>query len=281
MSSFYNGKLPPKADKPREMKVLALNISRTGTDSVKAALEQLECNCVYHGFELMKSQHGRAWEELCDRKFGKNANKKPITREDFEPILRDFEGVAEMPVCAFWEELMDAYPDAKIVLVERDVDKWYPSFYTHVIEIMSSRMSVYVDWFRALGILPDSEVSFLKKLYLDYFQAKDWKEMESTSKRVYQWHYNSIAAKAEATNRPYLRMGLEQGWEPLCKFLNKPIPENPFPRINEGEITRKIGIEEATKNVKAGAWVLFSRAGTLSAAVAAVYYARQYYLRRL
>ena len=115
------------------MEILALGMSRAGTESVKQALEQLGHGPIYHGWELNKPQnrhHGLVWGDLTTRKY---ANKLPISRQDLDQVLGAYRGVTETPCIAFWEELMDAYPDAKILLVDRDLEEWYRSFETVVV----------------------------------------------------------------------------------------------------------------------------------------------------
>ena len=217
------------------MEVLALGMSRAGTESVKRALEELGYGRVYHGWELNGSQHGLIWGELTERKYG--PNKGPITREHLDRILGAYGGVTEMPCAAFWSELMDAYPEAKIVLVERDMEAWYRSFVTVVVPTVFSWQRDVMTLAMRLGLMPSSPNWFYSTLFKHYFRARNKREMELNARAVYREHYAVVAARAQAEGWPLLRMQLGDGWEPLCKFLGKPVPEKEFPNVNPGAKT--------------------------------------------
>lgn len=142
------------------MEVLALGISHSGTESVKRALELLGHGRVYHGFNLNKSTDGWTWSTLTERRYG-NASG-PIGQDEFDRILGDCGAVTDFPCYAFWSELMDAYPEAKVVLVERDnLDAWYRSFDQVIVEMAYCWQKRVLSLAMRLGLIPQSPNAFI------------------------------------------------------------------------------------------------------------------------
>jgi hypothetical protein len=229
------------------MEILALGMSRTGTESIKSALERLGYGPVYHSCALNPKKDRPLWEALIARKFPADkptATSSPltedltITREDFDQILGHVRAVTEMPCAAFWAELMTAYPDAKILLVERDIDQWYRSFVrTTLCLIFAWRKDVFAAAAR-VGLLPSSLAGMYSALFQGYFRAPTKFEMLTNLRAVYVEHNAAILKRAESEGRQILRMDISEGWAPLCRFLKKDVPEGvPFPVENTGDQT--------------------------------------------
>ncbi|KAI5360830.1 hypothetical protein Slin15195_G087460 [Septoria linicola] len=127
---------------------------------------------------------------------------------------------------------MNAYPEAKVVLVNRDFDAWFPSFAHSVV---TSGL-----WTPFTNIIPYFEplldyccLTYNRKLVLGYFNAKTPEEVLANAKGVYQRHYREIREHCASTGTPLLEMWIEEGWEPLAKFLGKDVPDEPFPFLND------------------------------------------------
>lgn len=107
----------PSVVRDRPMKVLALGLSRCGTESLKFALEDLGYKGVYHGFEVEGDQ-SMVWTRLWDAKVAGVRGK--IGVEDFDRLIGNYEAVTDAPGNMFAKELIEAYPDAKVrILFER------------------------------------------------------------------------------------------------------------------------------------------------------------------
>ncbi|KAK4499835.1 hypothetical protein PRZ48_008021 [Zasmidium cellare] len=219
------------------MQVLALGMSRSGTESIRSALEAMGYLRTYHGVrDLLAGNDGYVWAQLAERKYGKNP--QPITREHLDRILGDCAAVTDMPCCAFWPELMDAYPQAKILLVERDIEDWFRSFDKVILnEVFSWRRDV-IGFAIRVGLFPPNPNMFMNDLFLNYFHAKDTSDLARNARSVYVQHYDAIEARARLEGRPVLRMRLEDGFEPMCQFLDKQRPSGysngALPKGNEG-----------------------------------------------
>ena len=197
---------------------------------MQSALQILGYNDTAHGFDIISHPEiAGPWMEAVNAKFLDQG--KPYGRAEFDALLGNCAAVTDMPCASFWEELMAAYPDAKIVLVERDIEDWYKSFEATVISELFSRVAdVIVNYIEPLVGSQAGPLS--RKLIYGYFRAKTPDEVRQNAREVYQEHYRRIR---EATPKErLLNYRLGDGWAPLCKFLGKEVPkELPFPRINE------------------------------------------------
>ena len=141
------------------------------------------------------------------------------------------QAVCDLPTAAFIPELFEAYPDTKVVIVERPVEKWYESCKKTVQTVESSN------------------VAFLLKFLDPYLLGRFFPVMELMVTGLFGPLGQPPKQKKEAWCNKYLEIykearevipkdrllefKLEQGWEPLCKFLGNEIPATPFPHINE------------------------------------------------
>lgn len=103
----------PAVVRDRPMQVLALGLSRCGTESLKFALEDLGYKGVYHGFEV-KADQSMVWSRLWDAKVAGSGRK--IGVEAFEKLIGNYEAVTDAPCNMFGPELIQAYPNAKVGL---------------------------------------------------------------------------------------------------------------------------------------------------------------------
>lgn len=113
---------PPHKKRDRPMLVLALGLSRCGTESLKFALEELGYQGVYHGFETTGS-HAVGWCRLLDLKYSGKGSE--IKKEDFDQIIGDYEAVTDAPANMLAEEIMRAYPDAKVGVLSSKEIRWH------------------------------------------------------------------------------------------------------------------------------------------------------------
>jgi hypothetical protein len=197
---------------------------------------------------------------------------KAYGRAEFDAGLGEYAAVTDIPPCFLWEEMMRAYPEAKVVLVERDFDRWWKSFDETAVYALSNPGT------RALeaveGFLGTYVSTMSRKLVLGYFGISSIEELDKEKAReVWDRHYRDIRKACEATPGRLLNMRLEDGWEPLCKCLNKPVPATPFPRVNGVEVQRKLAGDYIKKKLAiAGVGFLKLGAPIIAVAVATWWY---------
>ncbi|KAL4862402.1 hypothetical protein BDV12DRAFT_178872 [Aspergillus spectabilis] len=217
------------AHRPKEMKVLVLGMSRTGTMSIYAALKQLSYNC-YHMSECCLDSANSSlvlWNRAIEAKYYGKGTK--FVGKDFDQMLWRYDAITDIPCILFVEELMDAYPDAQIVLNTRSRERWLPSMEHSFYTILSWR-----SW-KALELLDPAftrpYIPLLKSA-LSIWTGGDWKNRDRLI-AGFDNHYNHVRAMARARGREVLEFRVQDGWTPLAKFLGKDIPESPFPHVNE------------------------------------------------
>jgi hypothetical protein len=240
------------------MEVLSLGYSRTGTLSMQKALTILGYPNVYHFSSFYDNvQDCDMWMELLEAKF---EGKGTYGKEDFDKLLGHCGGLTDMPCILFAKELVEWYPDAKVVLVERNVESWLKSWSTFLDAAMSP----------ALPMLAKLEPTYLKRIVrvgvagtdILYGSAKTKAAAKARSKEEYMKHYALV--RSVTPKERLLEFNLADGWEPLCQFLGKPVPKGvPFPTENDSvrnqksfEELAKMGLKRIAKRAVVGAALL-------------------------
>ena len=226
------------------MEVLALGYSRTGTLSMRSALETLGYPNPYHFSSFYDNVRDcDIWLELIAAKF---EGKGEVTKRQFDGLLGHCGAVTDMPCHLFAAELIDFYPDAKVVLVEREIESWYRSWSAFLDNAFDpilpflARFDPY--WMRrivSVGIAGvDKQVG----------SAKGLKAAKARSKEEYRKHYALVRSLVPKDR--LLEFQLSDGWGPLCEFLGKPVPESPFPHVNDSASNGQSFKELATIGLK-------------------------------
>ena len=140
--------------------------------------------------------------------------------------------MTDSPAICFAEELIKCYPKAKVVLVERDVERWYSSFESMIQEIYNPIVHVL----RILDpqvLRPTATMSnYVYKDRKGFLKTDNKEELQRTARTLYREHYDSV--RRLCPKERLLEFKLEDGWGPLCEFLDEVKPDVPFPKLNEG-----------------------------------------------
>ena len=121
------------------VKIIGAGFGRTGTASLKAALEHLGFGPCYHMLEVIaQPERIHDWERALDGEVS-----------DWDSVLGGFQSTVDWPGCAFWRELLDAYPDAKVVLTVRDPQRWYDSTHETIYQFAQNPPAEAADDFAA------------------------------------------------------------------------------------------------------------------------------------
>lgn len=194
---------------------------------MRTALNLLGLPC-FHSFLLHHHvQDCAMWISAFDAKF--SGKGKPFTRAEWDQLLAEYRAVTDVPAIAFSEDLISVYPEAKVILVERDIEKWYKSFDDAVVKTM------WVKWGHLIANLDPWYVGPIRDVHLRW--AKDWMgvnsadEMRMVAKEKYREHYELI--RRIVPRERLLEYKLGSGWEPLCDFLGKEVPDVEFPTVND------------------------------------------------
>ena len=186
------------------LKVIGAGVGRTGTLSLKMALEQLLGGRCYHMFEVFpRPQDIPVWHAAA-------AGRMP----DWPAFFEDYTAAVDWPTSAFWPELHDAFPDAKIILSVRDPQSWWQSASNTIFPVTAAQDN---DWRRMIDAVFEHR----------FVTALDDKKACIAG---YEAHNARVRANVPATH--LLEWRPEDGWEPICTALDVPIPNEPFPRTN-------------------------------------------------
>jgi hypothetical protein len=191
------------------LSVIGAGLGRTGTLSLKVALEQLGMGPCYHMAEVMLDPLTRApgWIRAADGE------------PDWESLFAGFAATVDYPGCKFWRELSTAYPAAKVVLSVRDPNDWFESTQA---TIFSPQMH------NRIATMPPQLQEFLDKTVWQDFGEHIHDRGFMTA--AFERHNAEVQRKVPAER--LLVYQVTQGWEPLCSFLGVPVPDKPFPRAN-------------------------------------------------
>jgi hypothetical protein len=201
---------------------------------MKAALQILGYNDVYHMTNTWTNpQDIDMWVEAYNAKL--KGTGKPFGRAEFDKLLGHCMAVTDAPAIDFGPELIEAYPDAKIILVDRDIESWYKSMEPLIDSNfrLGMLMSAWLDPFYT-GRLRKITRRNMALMY----HARTGSEAKANARQAFKDHYAKI--KMAAPKDQLLEYKLGSGWEPLCKFLGKPIPDTEFPKLSESKLFLKM-----------------------------------------
>ncbi|KAI1172621.1 hypothetical protein F4777DRAFT_496987 [Nemania sp. FL0916] len=158
--------------------------------------------------------------------------RPPFTRDDWDQLWgSEYEAVCDT-AAPLTLELFRAYPDAKVVIVQRDYETWWPSFQTEIINNLFTPffdLQIFLAW-HLVGFRAGHA---MRKLVFGFFNAKTKAEIEAHGRQTYDKFYRELREIVPPERRLEYKMG--SGWEPLCEFLGKDIPDVPFPISNDRE----------------------------------------------
>ncbi|KAJ6595789.1 P-loop containing nucleoside triphosphate hydrolase protein [Mycena vulgaris] len=209
------------------MQVLALGFSRTGTASLKIALETLGYVRTNHGFDVALSTtvaETDMWIAALKAKF--HGEGTPFGVEEWDRLLGSCQAVTDLPHILFAEELITAYPDAKVVLTTRDVDSWWKSYEATVVAANTPSVQA-----RLRGAYP-AQAKVLDLFELAHAALLGTQPLtEEIAKARFTAHYEEV--RRLTPKERLLEFEVREGWAPLAAFLGKEVPATPFPRVND------------------------------------------------
>jgi hypothetical protein len=207
------------------VKVIGAGFGRTGTMSLKVALETLGFDPCYHMTEVFAHpEHAGFWISAW--------RGEPA---DWDGVLGGYEAAVDWPACSFYEELMERDPGAKVILSVRDPERWYESVRNTIykLSVVVPRHPIYrigyklVSFFvfRGPGIVDLAGEIIWRGTFDGRFEDKTY------AIEVFERH--SAEVQRRVPEDRLLVYDVKAGWEPLCEFLGVEVPDEPFPRTND------------------------------------------------
>jgi hypothetical protein len=192
------------------MKIIGAGFGRTGTLSLKHALEELGFGPCYH----MKTALTRPWHIP----FWLNAERK--SARQWRKFFRNYQATVDWPASEFYKELTEVWPEAKVILTYRDPESWYQSCLKTIY-----RMQNYFPWWFPKIFVKLQDKHIWQGRFQGRFEERDFAISN------YLAHIEEV--KKLVPPEKLLVYDVRQGWEPLCDFLNIPVPDQDFPHLHD------------------------------------------------
>ena len=193
------------------LQIIGAGVGRTGTHSLKLAINQLGFGPCHHMEEVILNMARQLplWVDVVKGK------------PDWTSIFAGYESAVDWPTARYFRELLAVYPSAKFILTHRSPESWAASFSQTIYKLVAGRsqapekMRDWLDW----GSTVIAQTGFPVGL-----------EIEDL-KRAFVAHNEAV--KATIPPNQLLVYQVKEGWAPLCAFLGVPMPVEPFPRTND------------------------------------------------
>ncbi len=189
------------------LKVVGAGVGRTGTHSLKIALEQLLGGRCHHMIEVLGDPtQVPGWTDAIE---GRSV--------DWSEMLADYVSLVDWPGCSFWPELTAANPDALVLLSVRDPESWYRSASNTIFQAFDT-------------VPPDLEpwMSAVRQLFHDRFSD----QLDDPTAMIDAYERHNAAVRDTIPAARLLEWTPGDGWVPICERLGLGVPEEPFPRVN-------------------------------------------------
>ena len=189
------------------LKIIGAGVGRTATFSMKFALEHLGLGPCYHMSEVLAGARMTIplWLDVI--------NDNP----NWDSIFADFQSTTDYPACTYWRRLADYYPEAKVLLTVRDPDVWFDSVMSTIFSADhqgSLEGSALGELMKGSVFAPFGDRLGDREFMTDWFSKRNQEVIDT------------LPPERLLVYSP------KEGWEPLCNFLDVPVPDSPFPRVN-------------------------------------------------
>jgi hypothetical protein len=186
-------------------RAVGAGIGRTGTYSLKLALERLLGGRCHHMAEVLADR---------DRQLELWAPALRGERVEWEAVFAGFVAAVDFPAAAFWQEISEAFPDCLVVLSTRPAEAWYRSAASTIFELerdhgSSPFQDVWNEW---LGVAAE--------------------QFDDRAAMIAAYERHNAAVRASVPADRFLEWTVADGWEPLCECLGVPVPDEVFPATN-------------------------------------------------
>ena len=197
------------------LKVVGAGVGRTGTASLKLALEQLLGGRCHHMLEIINDPgQVRGWTDAID---GRDV--------DWQELLSTYVAQVDWPGASFWREISAANPDALVVLSTRDPEAWYRSASNTIFNVFDHSPPGLEEWFTSV-----------RKMFRERFSD----DLQNPTAMMEAFERHNAEVRAGVTAERLLEWTAADGWAPICERLGVPVPDEPFPVANTMNETRAL-----------------------------------------
>jgi hypothetical protein len=197
------------------LKVVGAGLGRTGTNSLKLALEELLGGPCYHMFELIAHpQQVPLWEQALRGE-----------KVDWASLFEGYSATVDWPGCAFWRDLAAANPDAPVLLSTREsAQTWWASMEQTVVPALQGPM-----------LSDHPELMRGQEMVLELFRTRFTPDFADRGAAIAAYERHCDAVRREIPADRLIEWQPRDGWRPICSYLGLPVPDTPFPHENTSE----------------------------------------------
>jgi len=213
------------------MKVIGAGFGRTGTTSLKAALETLGFGPSYRLTEVFKHpEHVAFWEAA-----------RRGERVDWEGFFSGYGVAVDWPACTFYGEIMEAFPGAPVILTVRDPKRWYESVRSTIygIRTLSAGRAPMRLAFALAGLLAPGVTGIARLADEILWEGTFDGRFEDRSHAIETYKRHNAEVRRQVPPERLLVYDVKEGWAPLCDFLGVEVPDQPFPHLNDTREMRR------------------------------------------
>lgn len=193
------------------LEVIGAGLGRTGTLTLKLALERLGFDPCHHMTEVLASPEQVAfWNRAADDE-----------DVDWEELYGTYRATVDWPGCHFYARLAEAYPAAKVVLSKRDPERWYDSMSETILKSMEM-----------MGLKDETPDTHPMRFGGVIIAERTFGGDFSRENVIAAFERHNAEVRSRIPAERLLEFEASQGWEPLCAFLGVPVPDEAFPRTN-------------------------------------------------
>ncbi len=212
------------------LKVIGAGFGRTGTLSLKLALEELGLSPCYHMIEVnAHPEHDALWLALARGE-----------ASDWRPMLQGYASTIDWPTTYIWKELAAANPQAKIILTVRDPEAWYASAAATIFARMLEFETLRAETLRAEALRGDqAAVDPTRRRHMEMINTliveKTFGGSLDKDNAIAVFNAHNEEVRRLVPRKRLLVYESGEGWQPLCAFLGVPVPATPYPKVNTTE----------------------------------------------
>ncbi len=215
------------------LELIGAGFGRTGTLSIKFALERLGFGPCHHMYEIRQRPETLVqWQ---------NAMRGAAI--DWKAVFDGYRSQLDWPGSAYWRALVEVFPEARVILSVRDADEWYTSIASTILPSITYEMRRSEhDLSRAMS----------EMIYRTVAEGIFSGRLDDRTHAIRIFNAHTEAVRAAIPAERLLVFDVKEGWAPLCDFLGCDVPDEPFPRANSTEefLQRKPALAEALANGK-------------------------------